>query len=69
MKFSEYLEANDNNIQFAGFLKDGRIIVYIDGKRYVYVTDTLYHDKWRRMYPYAPWKVLNQIKAKAFDVL
>jgi hypothetical protein len=28
----------------------------------VYITDSMYHDNWKRMVRYAPWKVLNQIK-------
>lgn len=66
MRFSEYLEMNDN-IHFGAFLKDGRIIVYINNKRYVYITDAIYHDRWQKMAPYAPWKVLNDIKAKSYE--
>lgn len=62
MKFSDFLESN--NIHFTGFMNDGRIIVYIDNKRYVYITDPIHHEKWKRMIPYAPWRVLNDIKAK-----
>ena len=54
----------ETKINFAGFWKDGTIIVYIDGKKYVYVTDAIYHDKWKKMANFAPFKVLNQIKAQ-----
>ena len=59
MLFRQWLE---NTINFGAFAKDGTVVVYIDGKRYVYITDALFHDKWKRMIPYAPWRVLNQIK-------
>ena len=61
MQFKEWLLV-ESDIRFAGWIKDGRIIVNIQGKRYVYLTDAMYHDKWKRMAPYSPWKVLNQIK-------
>jgi hypothetical protein len=66
MRFSKWLESHDT-INFAGFLKDGRVIVYINNKRYVYITDAIHHDKWQKMLPYAPWKVLNDIKANLLD--
>jgi hypothetical protein len=53
--------------QFAGFRNDGTVIVYIDGKRYVYITDAVYHEKWQRMlatHPSNAWRILNQIKEK-----
>ena len=53
------------NINYGGFFSDGRVIVYIDGKRYEYVTPAFYHDKWKRMAAKAPFKVLNLIKKSA----
>lgn len=49
-------------IKFAGFMNDGTVIVYINGKRYVYITDAVYHDKWKQMVKHAPFRVLNLIK-------
>jgi hypothetical protein len=62
MEFKIWLEDNERNIHFGAFWKDGTVVVYIGGKRYVYITDSMYHDNWKRMVRYAPWKVLNQIK-------
>lgn len=61
MRFAEFLE-NQNTIQFGGFSRDGTVIVYINGQRYVFVTDAVYHDKWRKMIRFKPWAVLNDIK-------
>lgn len=62
MEFKEWLNESEGNIKFAAWSKDGTIVVYINGVRYTYVTDAYDHDKWRRMVPYAPWRVLNAIK-------
>ncbi len=50
------------SINYGGFFSDGRVIVYIDGKRYEYITPAFYHDRWKRMASKAPFKVLNLIK-------
>lgn len=61
--FLEWLtEAKASHIRFGAFWKDGRVVVYIGPKRYEYITDAVYHEKWKRLAPYAPGKVLNQIK-------
>lgn len=62
MGFKEFLLTEKRQVTFTSFIKDGTIIFYIDGKRYEYLTDSFYHDKWKRMLKYSPWKVLNQIK-------
>lgn len=59
--FSTWLETKNRQIVFGTWRKDGVIVVYIDGKRYVYLTDAAYHDYWRRTAKYQPGKVLNQI--------
>lgn len=63
MKFSIWLE-KESKILFGGFFKDGRVIVYINGKKYIYVTPAFYHDKWKKLANYSPFKVLNQIKTQ-----
>jgi len=69
MKFREWLNENKEKpkIMFGGFFKDGRVIVYIDGKRYEYVTDAVYHEKWKTMINKNPLEVLNQIKKVAYN--
>ena len=62
MEFKSWLTESEGNIKFASWAKDGTIVVYINGTRYVYNTDAYYHEKWKRMVPYAPWRVLNAIK-------
>lgn len=62
MGFKSWLSESEGNIRFGAFMKDGTVVVYINGTRYVYNTDAVYHDKWKRMIPYSPWRVLNQIK-------
>jgi hypothetical protein len=66
-KFSEWLENKENkpNIAYGGFFKDGRVIVYVDGKRYEYITDAVYHERWKRRILREPFKVLNEIKKLA----
>jgi hypothetical protein len=64
MEFKQWLIENEGDIRFTAFAKDGTVVVYINGKRYVYITDAMYHDKWKRMIPYSPWKVLNIIKTQ-----
>lgn len=62
MEFKSWLSESEGNIKFASWSKDGTVIVYINGIRYTYMTDAYYHDKWKRMIPYSPWRVLNAIK-------
>jgi len=50
MKFAHWLESQSNNskILFGSFFKDGTVTVYINGTRYVYITDASRHHKWDR---------------------
>jgi hypothetical protein len=59
--FKIWLESRDDII-FASWWRDGRVIVYIHGKRYVYLTDTTRYFKWKQIAKYRPWDVLNEIK-------
>ena len=59
MNFKSFME---NNIQFARFSNDGTVVVYINDKQYTYVTDAAYHDRWKKMARFQPFKVLNDIK-------
>jgi hypothetical protein len=61
MSFKLWLNEN-SDIDFASFMKTGEVTVYIDGKRYVYVTDAMHHPKWQKMLRYGPGRVLNDIK-------
>lgn len=67
MGFRAWIERTDEPV-FASFAKDGTVIAYIDGKRYVYLTDALSHAKWQKIlrnwYPGAGWDVLNDIKKR-----
>lgn len=62
LNFKEWLFETDQNIQYGGFWSDGSIIVHIHKTRYVFVTDAAYHSRWKKMYRYQPWNVLNEIK-------
>jgi hypothetical protein len=62
MNFKEWFITEDKHVVFTTFAKDGTVIAVINGKRYEYMTDALYHNKWKRMIPYSPWRVLNIIK-------
>jgi hypothetical protein len=62
MEFSKWLNENESKIMFGGFFSDGRVIVYINRKRYVFVTPAWYHERWKKLSNFAPFKVLNQIK-------
>lgn len=64
LNFKNWLESNDNTIKYGGFWNDGRIIVYINNVRYVFSTDSVYHNKWKAKIKYRPWEVLNDIKAQ-----
>ena len=65
MKFKDWLFLEENDkIVFGAFANDGTVIVYINGKRYVYITDAIHHEKWKKMKNFAPWRVLNMIKEK-----
>lgn len=52
----------DNPIQFVAWYKDGTIVVAINGKRYMYATDTLYHRELKKVAKYKPGKALNMLK-------
>lgn len=61
MEFKEWL-LTENNIKFAGWIKDGTIIVYIDSKRYVYDIDPIFHPEISKIAKYRPFAALNKIK-------
>jgi len=47
MKFTHWLESqNNSSILFSSFSKDGTVIVYVNGTRYVYITDAFNHGQW-----------------------
>ena len=60
MGFKLWLE--ESNIVFTNFMNNGVVIVYINGKQYKYLTDAMYHQKWKKMADFGPGRVLNQIK-------
>jgi hypothetical protein len=64
--FQEWLE-NKSPIIFSGFFGDGRIIVYINGKEYVYHMDSVYHYQIRKIAKYKPGEALNIIKKMVKD--
>lgn len=62
--FVKWLE-HKKEINFGMWSKDGTVVVYIDGQKYEYITDPMYHERWQTMARYAPWKVLNDIKQQS----
>jgi hypothetical protein len=62
MNLSQWLEATREDRPVFSFVSDGTVIAYIHGKRYVYQTDAGYHERWKLISRYAPWKVLNWVK-------
>jgi hypothetical protein len=75
MKFTQWLESqiNDSKIKFGSFFTNGTVTVYINGKRYVYITDASYHNDWDKKlewigkhkpqaYQKVAFSFLNQIK-------
>lgn len=62
MHFTLWMEERKTIIQFAGFFSDGTVVVYIDGKKYTYITDSFYHSRWKKMARYRPGAALNEIK-------
>lgn len=61
--FQNWLEDNQlPRINFAGWLNDGRIIVFINGIRHLFVTDALYHHRWKKMAKTQPQLVMSQIQ-------
>jgi hypothetical protein len=52
----------NKRIRFASFNSYGDITVYIDGKKYMYNTDAIYHNKWKKKARYRSFDVLNDIK-------
>jgi len=70
MKFAQWLESQNNtNIVFGSFFKDGTVTVYIDGARYVYITDAAYHDKWERTLRYIRKERPQAYRKIAFGIL
>lgn len=62
MNFKKWLLSEAANIRFAGWIKDGRVIVYIDGVRYVYIVDAIHHQRLKNMARRASGRALNEIK-------
>ena len=54
----EEIEESVGNVLFTAFIKDGRIFAIVNGKRKVFVTDAIYHNKWRKLSEKDPEKVL-----------
>lgn len=52
---------NPQRITFTGFIKDGRVFAIIDGKRKVFVTDAIYHNRWEKLSRKNPKSVYLQI--------
>ena len=70
MKFAQWLEAQNNNrIIFTSFWKDGTVTVYIDGTRYVYITDAVYHGPWHDKLEYIRSKKPAAYQKIAFGIL
>ena len=61
MEFRQWL-MTEGDIHVTAFSSDGTVVINIRGKRYVYLTDSMYHDRWRRMARFRPGSVLNEIK-------
>ena len=65
MGFAAWLETADIP-KFAAWMKDGTVVFYLKGVRYVYHAPAFWQEKWRYMlrknFPGAAWKVLNQLK-------
>jgi hypothetical protein len=53
---------HENPIQFVMWSRDGRIVVAINGKRYTYATDALYHDELKKLAKYKPGAALAKLK-------
>jgi hydrogenase maturation factor len=52
----------NRSIQFTGWSSYGNVTVYIGNKKYEYITDAVYHNRWRKLAKHKPWDVLNDIK-------
>ena len=55
------MEESFGNTIFTAFIKDGRIFAIINGKRKVFVTDAVHHNRWKKLSEKDPEKVLLQI--------
>lgn len=66
MGFRTWFESSREPV-FAAWVKDGTVVVYIEGKRHEYWIDAAafpqLQAKLRKNYPGAKWDVLNWIKA------
>lgn len=63
----EEVEENVNSILFSAFIKDGRIFAIVNGKRRVFITDAIYHNRWEKLSRTNPEKVLLQILKQISD--
>lgn len=61
MHFKEWLESR-SSIVFGMWSDNGTIIVYIDGKRYVYNVNPWRHEELQKIAKYRPFEALNIIK-------
>jgi hypothetical protein len=44
------------------FLHNGEATVHYNGVKYIYSTDAIYHERWKKEAIYKPMKVWNKIK-------
>lgn len=49
------------NIVFTRWSKDGTIVAVANGRRYKFVTDAVYHHRWKSQARFAPGRVFNEI--------
>jgi hypothetical protein len=63
----EEMEESVGNVLFTAFIKDGRIFAIINGKRRVFITDAIYHNRWKKLSEKDPEKVLLQIMKQIQD--
>jgi len=55
----KFRQWHESTIHVTGWCKDGRIFFTIDGKKYTYDVDTIYHDQLRKL---RPEEALNKLK-------
>jgi hypothetical protein len=59
--FKDWLAEQNNNVKFAAWNSHGEITVYLRGIRYRFLTDTMYHDRWKAQARRNPALVMSQI--------
>lgn len=60
MEFKEWLI--QEGIAFTGWFSDGTINVNINGKKYVYEVEKMFHAELKKLAKYKPFTALNKIK-------